>query len=82
MLACLKVRIGTKVIVVLVGLVVLFLILAASASYIAVPAAMKLAIPEANSGVYVPMALGLSFPFNITLGIPLYYAAAGWAAPG
>ncbi|MFG0306635.1 MAG: sodium-dependent bicarbonate transport family permease [Phycisphaerales bacterium JB040] len=60
----------------------LFLILAASASYIAVPAAMKLAIPEANSGVYVPMALGLSFPFNITLGIPLYYAAAGWVSPG
>jgi hypothetical protein len=56
----------------------LFLILAASASYIAVPAAMKMAIPEANAGLYLPMALGLTFPFNITLGIPLYYAMAGW----
>lgn len=56
----------------------LFMILSASASYIAAPAAMKLAIPNANSGLYVPMALGLTFPFNITVGIPLYYAAAGW----
>lgn len=56
----------------------LFLILSASASYIAVPAAMRLAIPDANAGLYVPMALGLTFPFNITIGIPLYYAAAGW----
>lgn len=56
----------------------LFLILVASASYIAVPAAMKLAIPEANEGLYLPMALGLTFPFNITIGIPLYYAMAGW----
>ena len=56
----------------------LFLILATSASYIAVPAAMKLAIPEANEGLYLPMALGLTFPFNITLGIPLYYMMAGW----
>ena len=56
----------------------LFLILCASASYIAVPAAMKLAIPEANEGVYLPMALGLTFPFNITLGIPLYFAMSGW----
>lgn len=58
----------------------LFIILAASASYIAVPAAMRMAIPEANAGLYVPMALGLSFPFNITLGIPLYFMAAGWVA--
>lgn len=58
----------------------LFVILASSASYIAVPAAMKLAIPEANAGLYLPMALGLTFPFNITLGIPLYYYAAGWVA--
>lgn len=56
----------------------LFLILAASASYIAVPAAMKLAIPQANAGLYLPMALGFTFPFNITLGIPLYYAMTGW----
>ena len=50
----------------------LLMILAASASYIAVPATMQLAIPEANSGLYLPMALGVTFPFNIALGIPLY----------
>lgn len=48
-------------------------ILAASASYIAVPAAMKLAVPAANPGLYIPMALAVTFPINITLGIPLYY---------
>lgn len=47
-------------------------ILAASASYIAVPAAMKLAAPKANPGLYIPMALAITFPFNITLGMPLY----------
>ncbi len=50
----------------------LFSILAASASYIAVPAAMKIAAPKANPGLYIPMALAITFPFNITLGIPLY----------
>ena len=50
----------------------LFSILAASASYIAVPAAMKLAAPRANPGLYIPMALAVTFPFNITLGMPLY----------
>ncbi|MFN5331415.1 MAG: sodium-dependent bicarbonate transport family permease [Bacteroidota bacterium] len=48
-------------------------ILAASASYIAVPAAMKLANPEAEEGVYVPMALAITFPFNLTLGMPIYW---------
>ncbi|TAH27311.1 MAG: sodium-dependent bicarbonate transport family permease [Cytophagales bacterium] len=52
----------------------IFAILAASASYIAVPAAMKLAAPKADPGLYIPMALGLTFPFNITIGMPLYYA--------
>ena len=47
-------------------------ILAASASYIAVPAAMRLAAPKANPGLYIPMALAITFPFNITLGLPLY----------
>ncbi len=51
----------------------LFAILAASASYIAVPAAMKMAIPNANPGLYIPMALAITFPFNITLGMPLYF---------
>jgi len=48
-------------------------ILAASASYIAVPAAMRLAAPDANPGIYVPMALAITFPINITLGFPIYY---------
>lgn len=52
----------------------IFAILAASASYIAVPAAMKIAVPEANPGLYLPMALAVTFPFNITIGLPLYYA--------
>lgn len=52
----------------------IFAILAASASYIAVPAAMRLAAPKADPGLYVPMALGVTFPFNITVGMPLYYA--------
>lgn len=52
----------------------MFAVLAASASYIAVPAAMKMAVPKANPGLYVPMALAVSFPFNITLGMPIYLA--------
>ena len=51
----------------------IFAILAASASYIAVPAAMRLAAPKANPGLYIPMALGITFPFNITIGMPLYF---------
>lgn len=46
--------------------------LCASASYIAVPAAMRLAIPEANPGLYVTMSLAITFPFNIIIGLPLY----------
>jgi hypothetical protein len=52
----------------------IFAVLAASASYIAVPAAMRLAAPKADPGLYIPMALGLTFPFNIALGMPLYYS--------
>ena len=51
----------------------LIAILASSASYIAVPAAMKQAAPDADPGLYIPMALGLTFPFNITFGMPLYW---------
>jgi hypothetical protein len=47
-------------------------ILAASASYIAVPAAMRLALPQADPGLYLSMSLGVTFPFNIIAGIPLY----------
>lgn len=47
-------------------------ILAASASYIAVPAAMKIAVPKANPGLFLPMTLAITFPLNITLGMPIY----------
>ncbi|MCG5052443.1 MAG: sodium-dependent bicarbonate transport family permease [Myxococcales bacterium] len=50
--------------------------LTASASYIVVPAAMRLALPEANPGVYVTLALGVTFPFNLVVGIPLYHVVA------
>lgn len=50
----------------------LLAILAASASYIAVPAAMRIAAPKANPSLYLPMALAITFPFNITLGMPIY----------
>jgi uncharacterized protein len=59
-----------------VGGVALFMTLAASASYIAVPAAMRVALPEANPSVYLTLSLGVTFPFNITLGIPAYVAVA------
>lgn len=58
------------------GDLVLLIVLAASASYIAVPAAMRLALPEANPSVYLPMSLGITFPANLLLGIPLYHKAA------
>lgn len=51
----------------------IFAVLAASASYIAVPAAMKIAAPKANPGLFLPMALAVTFPFNITFGMPLYF---------
>ncbi|MDP4686039.1 MAG: sodium-dependent bicarbonate transport family permease, partial [Salibacteraceae bacterium] len=51
----------------------LLAVLAASASYIAVPAAMKIAVPKANPGIYLPMALAVTFPINITIGLPLYF---------
>lgn len=56
-----------------VGNRTIFAVLAASASYIAVPAAMRLAAPKADPGLYLPVALGVTFPFNITVGLPLYY---------
>ena len=53
-------------------------VLAASASYIVVPAVVRVAIPEANPGLYFGMALSLTFPFNVVLGIPLYYQIANF----
>jgi uncharacterized protein len=54
------------------GDALLFAVLCASASYIAVPAAMRLTVPEANPSLYVSTALAVTFPFNIIVGIPLY----------
>ena len=51
-------------------------VLAASASYIAVPAAMRLALPQADPGIYLSMSLGITFPFNIIFGISLFTAIA------
>jgi hypothetical protein len=51
----------------------MFAILAASASYIAVPAAMKISVPKSNPGLFLPMALAITFPINITIGMPTYF---------
>ncbi len=58
------------------GSLFLMMILAASASYIAVPAAMRVAVPEADPGIYLTLSLGITFPFNLTLGLPIYLAIA------
>ena len=60
------------------GGIVLLSVLAASASYIAVPAAMRLALPEAKPALYLTLSLAITFPFNLTLGIPIYISLAGW----
>lgn len=54
----------------------LLITLAASASYIAVPAAMRLALPDARPGIYLPLSIGVTFPFNLTIGLPLYLGLA------
>ncbi len=61
-----------------VGGTMLVAVLAASASYIAVPPAMRLAIPEASPALFLTLSLGITFPFNVIVGIPLYFAAAQW----
>ena len=58
------------------GSTAVLMTLAASASYIAVPAAMRLALPKANPALSLTLSLGLTFPFNLTVGIPLYIAVA------
>ncbi len=55
-----------------VGTGFLFIVLCASSSYIAVPAAMRLALPEANASLYLPLSLGVTFSFNIILGVSIY----------
>lgn len=64
------------------GGVTLLMVLSASASYIAVPAAMRVALPEANPTIYLTLSLGITFPFNLTLGIPLYLTMAQWFTGG
>ncbi|HEY8531743.1 MAG TPA: sodium-dependent bicarbonate transport family permease, partial [Limnochorda sp.] len=61
-----------------VGGTTLFAALAASASYIAAPAAVRLALPQANPALAITLALGVTFPFNVLLGIPLYHTLASW----
>lgn len=61
------------------GDTILLMVLAASASYIAVPAVLRHAIPQANPSLYFGLSLGLTFPLNIMLGIPAYAALASWA---
>jgi uncharacterized protein len=65
-----------------VGGTALMMTLAASASYIAVPAAMRVALPEANPSIYLTLSLGVTFPFNLALGIPVYLALAQHIAGG
>jgi len=60
------------------GGVTLVAVLGASASYIAVPPAVRMAIPEANPSLYLTLSLGITFPFNVMVGIPLYYLIAEW----
>ncbi|MEM8579080.1 MAG: sodium-dependent bicarbonate transport family permease [Pseudomonadota bacterium] len=64
------------------GGVALMMVLSASASYIAVPAAMRVALPQANPSIYLTLSLGVTFPFNLTLGLPLYVAVASTFAGG
>jgi hypothetical protein len=59
-----------------VGGVAVMATLAASASYIAAPAAIRIALPDANPGIYVTASLGITFPFNLIVGIPLYIEIA------
>ena len=58
------------------GGIALLAVLSASSSYIAVPAAMRVALPEANPSIYLTLSLGITFPFNLTIGIPIYIAMA------
>lgn len=64
------------------GGIALMMVLSASASYIAVPAAMRVALPQANPSVYLTLSLGVTFPFNLVVGIPLYVAIAQMMAGG
>jgi hypothetical protein len=74
------VAVGSWVLGLSIGGTTLVGVLGASASYIAVPPAMRLAVPEANPSFYLTLSLGITFPFNVVVGIPLYYYWAQLAA--
>ena len=63
------------------GNALLFAVLCASASYLAVPAAMRMTVPEAKASYYISTTLGLTFPFNIVIGIPLYMGLVNTLIP-
>ncbi len=63
------------------GNALLFVVLCASASYLAVPAAMRMTVPEARSSYYISTTLGITFPFNIVLGIPIYMSLVNKIIP-
>ena len=73
-------------IAVLIGLstggVFLLMVLSASASYIAVPAAMRVAVPEADPGIYLTLSLGVTFPLNLAIGLPVYLSVASLITGG
>lgn len=69
--------IGARMIGASDGDTAILMTLGASASYIAVPAAMRVAMPDVNPGIYLTAALGVTFPFNIIVGLPLYFWVAG-----
>ncbi|MEP6389464.1 MAG: sodium-dependent bicarbonate transport family permease [Halioglobus sp.] len=63
-----------------IGGIMLLAMMGSSASYIAVPAAMKTALPGANHGIASAASLAVMFPFNVLVGIPLYLAISQWLA--
>ncbi|MGD1997927.1 MAG: sodium-dependent bicarbonate transport family permease [Candidatus Dependentiae bacterium] len=73
---CFGVFVGAQLLGFSAGGSMLVGVLAASASYIAVPSAMRLAVPEANPSLYLTLSLGITFPFNVVIGIPVYWRVA------
>lgn len=76
-LACIGASLGTAL-GLSVGGTTLLAVLTGSSSYIAAPAAMRIAVPEANPSLSLAASLGVTFPFNIFVGIPIYYTIAQW----
>lgn len=71
--ACIAIALGSSL-GLSAGDQLLLAVLAGSASYIAVPAALRMSLPEANPSLYVPLSLGITFPFNVVIGIPIYWS--------